>query len=61
MGATLIHGKDKSLYTGLQPRNYQVSKEAVHELEFPDIAVMQVKTICHIVTGILILIGSWDV
>ena len=28
--------------TLLQPRNYQVSKEVVHELEFGDIAVMQI-------------------
>ena len=26
----------------LQPRNYQVSKEVVHELKFEDIAVMQI-------------------
>ena len=26
----------------LQPRNYQVSKELVHELKFGDIAVMQI-------------------
>ena len=26
----------------LQPRNYQVSKEVVHELEFGDIADMQI-------------------
>ena len=26
----------------LQPRNYQISKEAVHELEFGDLAVMQI-------------------
>ena len=26
----------------IQPGNYQVSKEVVHELEFGDIAVMQI-------------------
>ena len=26
----------------LEPRNYQVSKEVVHELEFGDIAVIQI-------------------
>ena len=31
-----------SPYTVLQPRNYQVRKEVVHELEFGDIAVMQI-------------------
>ena len=30
----------------------------VHELEFEDIAAMQIYTICSRVTGILILIGS---
>ena len=40
----------------LKPRNYQVSKEVVHELEFGD--VMQIYTICRRVTGILILNGS---
>ena len=30
----------------------------VHELEFGDIAVMQIQTICSAVPGILILIGS---
>ena len=29
------------------PRNYQVSKGVVHELEFGDIAVMQILTICN--------------
>ena len=43
----------------LQPHNYQVSKEVVHGLEFGDIAVMQILTICSRVTGILILIGSF--
>ena len=35
-----------------------MSKEVVHELDFGDIAVMQIKTMCCRVTGILILIGS---
>ena len=26
----------------LQPRNYQVSKEVVHKLEFKDVAAMQI-------------------
>ena len=41
----------------LQPRNYQVSKEVVHELTFGDISVMQIETISSRATGILILIG----
>ena len=31
----------------------------VHEIEFGDIAVIQIQTICCRVTGILILIGSF--
>ena len=30
----------------------------VHEIKFGDIAVIQIQTICGIVTGIIILIGS---
>ena len=30
----------------------------IHELEFGGIAVMQIKTFCSRVTGVLILIGS---
>ena len=42
----------------LQQRNYQISKKVVHEIKFGDIAVMKIKTMCGVVTGILILIGS---
>ena len=42
----------------VQPPNYQVNKKVVHEIEFGDIIVMQLKTICCIVTGIIILIDS---
>ena len=42
----------------IQPCNYQVSKEVIHELEFGDIAVMIIYIICSRVTGIFILIGS---
>ena len=40
----------------IQPCNYQLSKSIVQEIKFGDIAVIQILTICHIVTGILILI-----
>ena len=36
----------------LRLRIYQVSKEVVHELEFGDIAVVQISTICSRATGI---------
>ena len=40
----------------IQPRNYQVSKLIVYEIEFGEKAVIQIyKTICGMVTGILIL------
>ena len=42
----------------LQPSNWQVSKEEDYKLEFGDIAVMQILTICSEVTETLILIGS---
>ena len=42
----------------IQPRNYQVSKKVVHEIKFGDIAVIQIQTICGIVTVIIILIDS---
>ena len=42
----------------LQPCNNQVSKGVFHELKFGDVAVMQIQTICSLVTNILILIGS---
>ena len=43
----------------LQLNKYQVSKEEVHEITFGDIAVIFKNTnICHMVTGILIPIGS---
>ena len=45
----------------LQRRNYQISKEIVHELKFGDIAVMQIQTICNIATGFfLTLIGRLE-
>ena len=44
-------------YESLLPCYYQLSKSIVHEIKFGDIAVMYISTICHIVTGILILIG----
>ena len=36
----------------------KLAKKVVHEIKFGDIAVMKIKTICGVVTGILILIGS---
>ena len=42
----------------LQPRNYQIRKQVVHEIEYGDVAVMHIYTLCGIVTDILILIDS---
>ena len=42
----------------IQLCNYSVSKKVAHEIKFGDIADMHIYTICGIVSGILILIGS---
>ena len=50
-----------SINTILIAYNYatsRFSKDIVHELEFGDIAVVQIEPICSRVTGILILIGN---
>ena len=44
----------------LQRRNYQISKEIVHELKFGDIAVMQIQTICNIAT-VFFFNSDWQI
>ena len=43
----------------IQQHSYHVSKWVVHEINVGDIAIMQIVIVCAIVTGILILVGSW--
>ena len=53
LNSVIVEFPDHSQTCFLQPCNYLLSKSIVHENKFGDIDV-----ICHIVTGILILIGS---